>query len=89
MAETFGSTCHGAGRAASRNSSRRTLSYEEARTSPAIQPPGCLPISNTSCHAKPWIDQSKWMLLGIIGGEPLGVRWQIECIRRATCGVLY
>ncbi|EIE26782.1 UPF0027-domain-containing protein [Coccomyxa subellipsoidea C-169] len=29
MAETFGSTCHGAGRAASRNSSRRTLDYTQ------------------------------------------------------------
>eukprot|EP00300_Choanocystis_sp_HF-7_P011496 c17485_g1_i2.p1 GENE.c17485_g1_i2~~c17485_g1_i2.p1 ORF type:complete len:334 (+),score=61.67 c17485_g1_i2:60-1061(+) len=29
MAETFGSTCHGAGRAQSRNKSRRTLSPEE------------------------------------------------------------
>merc|ERR1712146_44670 len=28
MAETFGSTCHGAGRAMSRAKSRRTLSYE-------------------------------------------------------------
>ena len=31
MAETFGSTCHGAGRAASRNSSRRNLDYTKAR----------------------------------------------------------
>ncbi len=30
MAETFGSTCHGAGRAASRNSSRHTLDYTQA-----------------------------------------------------------
>ena len=29
MAETFGSTCHGAGRAFSRAKSRRTLSYED------------------------------------------------------------
>lgn len=29
MQETFGSTCHGAGRAQSRNKSRRTLSYLE------------------------------------------------------------
>lgn len=29
MMETFGSTCHGAGRALSRNKSRRKLSYEE------------------------------------------------------------
>mmetsp|Transcript_18029 Transcript_18029/g.55465 ORF Transcript_18029/g.55465 Transcript_18029/m.55465 type:complete len:517 (+) Transcript_18029:1235-2785(+) len=29
MAETFGSTCHGAGRAASRNKTRRTLAYED------------------------------------------------------------
>jgi tRNA-splicing ligase RtcB len=29
MAETFGSTCHGAGRAASRAKSRRVLNYEE------------------------------------------------------------
>lgn len=29
MIETFGSTCHGAGRAQSRNKSRRTLSYQE------------------------------------------------------------
>lgn len=29
MAETFGSTCHGAGRAQSRNASRRELHYEE------------------------------------------------------------
>ena len=29
MAETFGSTCHGAGRAASRNKSRRQLDYKE------------------------------------------------------------
>ena len=29
MEETFGSTCHGAGRALSRNRSRRTLGYEE------------------------------------------------------------
>ena len=28
MAETFGSTCHGAGRASSRNSARRTLNYQ-------------------------------------------------------------
>ena len=28
MAETFGSTCHGAGRASSRNSARRTLDYQ-------------------------------------------------------------
>merc|ERR1719498_826681 len=29
MRETFGSTCHGAGRAMSRNKSRRKLSYED------------------------------------------------------------
>ena len=29
MAETFGSTCHGAGRATSRNSSRRNLDYQQ------------------------------------------------------------
>ena len=29
MAKTFGSTCHGAGRAASRNKTRRTLAYED------------------------------------------------------------
>ena len=29
MEETWGSTCHGAGRAASRNKSRRTLSYTD------------------------------------------------------------
>lgn len=29
MAETFGSTCHGAGRASSRAKSRRTLDYHE------------------------------------------------------------
>ena len=29
MDETFGSTCHGAGRAQSRNASRRTLEYQE------------------------------------------------------------
>lgn len=29
MQETFGSTCHGAGRALSRSSSRRALGYEE------------------------------------------------------------
>ena len=29
MARTFGSTCHGAGRAASRNKTRRTLAYED------------------------------------------------------------
>ena len=29
MAETFGSTCHGAGRAQSRNKSRRDLSYQD------------------------------------------------------------
>ena len=29
MAETFGSTCHGAGRAKSRAKSRRTLDYTE------------------------------------------------------------
>lgn len=29
MKETFGSTCHGAGRASSRASSRRSLSYDE------------------------------------------------------------
>lgn len=29
MEETFGSTCHGAGRAASRSKSRRTLNYED------------------------------------------------------------
>ena len=29
MDETFGSTCHGAGRAQSRNKSRRNLSYQE------------------------------------------------------------
>jgi len=29
MNETFGSTCHGAGRAQSRNKSRRTLTYQE------------------------------------------------------------
>ena len=28
MAETFGSTCHGAGRASSRNSARRNLDYQ-------------------------------------------------------------
>ena len=38
MAETFGSTCHGAGRAASRNSSRRKLDYTQARA-PAAQAP--------------------------------------------------
>lgn len=31
MAETFGSTCHGAGRAASRNSARRNLDYQTVR----------------------------------------------------------
>ena len=29
MEETFGSTCHGAGRAQSRNKSRQSLNYEE------------------------------------------------------------
>eukprot|EP00455_Lapot_gusevi_P042150 TRINITY_DN4964_c0_g2_i7.p1 TRINITY_DN4964_c0_g2~~TRINITY_DN4964_c0_g2_i7.p1 ORF type:complete len:134 (+),score=30.79 TRINITY_DN4964_c0_g2_i7:32-403(+) len=29
MAETFGSTCHGAGRALSRNRSRNTLDYQD------------------------------------------------------------
>lgn len=29
MTETFGSTCHGAGRAQSRNKSRRNLEYQE------------------------------------------------------------
>lgn len=29
MAETFGSTCHGAGRASSRNKSRKELSYTD------------------------------------------------------------
>lgn len=29
MDETFGSTCHGAGRAQSRNKSRRNLEYED------------------------------------------------------------
>jgi tRNA-splicing ligase RtcB (3'-phosphate/5'-hydroxy nucleic acid ligase) len=29
MQETFGSTCHGAGRARSRNNSRNALSYTE------------------------------------------------------------
>ena len=29
MRETFGSTCHGAGRILSRNSSRRNLTYED------------------------------------------------------------
>lgn len=29
MEETFGSTCHGAGRARSRNNSRNKLSYQE------------------------------------------------------------
>ena len=29
MRETFGSTCHGAGRARSRNNSRNKLGYEE------------------------------------------------------------
>lgn len=29
MEETFGSTCHGAGRARSRNSSRNSLGYQE------------------------------------------------------------
>eukprot|EP00978_Attheya_sp_CCMP212_P042433 scaffold258418_cov31-Attheya_sp.AAC.1 len=29
MKETFGSTCHGAGRALSRNASRRKLNYQE------------------------------------------------------------
>jgi tRNA-splicing ligase RtcB len=32
MSETFGSTCHGAGRALSRNKSRRTLSHQEVCT---------------------------------------------------------
>ena len=31
MAETFGSTCHGAGRASSRNSARRNLDYQTVR----------------------------------------------------------
>ena len=31
MAETFGSTCHGAGRASSRNSARRKLDYQTVR----------------------------------------------------------
>jgi tRNA-splicing ligase RtcB len=29
MEETFGSTCHGAGRAQSRNASRRKIEYQE------------------------------------------------------------
>jgi tRNA-splicing ligase RtcB len=33
MAETFGSTCHGAGRAQSRNRSRNNLSYEDVLAS--------------------------------------------------------
>ena len=33
MAETFGSTCHGAGRASSRAKSRRNLSYEDVLAS--------------------------------------------------------
>lgn len=32
MDETFGSTCHGAGRAQSRNASRRKLEYQEVGT---------------------------------------------------------
>ena len=32
MQETFGSTCHGAGRARSRNNSRNKLSYQEVRS---------------------------------------------------------
>ena len=31
MDETFGSTCHGAGRAQSRNASRRKLDYQEVK----------------------------------------------------------
>lgn len=37
MDETFGSTCHGAGRAQSRNKSRRNLSYEEVLAQLASQ----------------------------------------------------
>ena len=33
MAETFGSTCHGAGRASSRNKSRHTLDYKDVLAS--------------------------------------------------------
>lgn len=33
MDETFGSTCHGAGRAQSRNASRRKLEYQEVISS--------------------------------------------------------
>ena len=38
MAETFGSTCHGAGRAQSRNRSRNNLSYEDVLASLASTP---------------------------------------------------
>jgi len=37
MIETFGSTCHGAGRALSRNKSRRTLGYEEVLEKLSLQ----------------------------------------------------
>lgn len=35
MEETFGSTCHGAGRACSRNNSRNKLDYQQVSPGPA------------------------------------------------------
>jgi len=46
MAETFGSTCHGAGRALSRNKSRNNLGYEHVLQKLAdgiISPSSCAP----------------------------------------------
>ncbi len=46
MVETFGSTCHGAGRAQSRSKSRRTLEYQEVRMSGVVYV-----RSASACHS--------------------------------------
>lgn len=49
MEETFGSTCHGAGRAQSRNKSRRNLNYQEARSTQLLNPYFLTPL-NLRCY---------------------------------------
>jgi len=74
MAETFGSTCHGAGRARSRNSSRRQLDYQQV--------PGAV-LHGVSCRA--W-----WAVgLGLSCGVCCALVNKLASSCRATwCGVL-
>ena len=80
MAETFGSTCHGAGRAQSRNRSRNNLSYEDvlaslASTSAQLPSlPGLRRDWGRPCHIRAGTGNTAADICGVIGldGSLLG-----------------